>query len=292
MAVKQVGAAATAALVTGSLVLMTQHGSATAGTSTPAQLTTASSGYHLVWSDEFNGSSLSSKWMLTPTGANSGRTCASASKRTTKVSGGKAKLSADVDRSRRGSSSCSKYYLNSQLKSTKRFLYGTFSARIKFQSQRGMHGAFWLLPSGPAPSGVSSSNLAGYRGVEMDVAEYFGDLFGASPKGGLYSYIYYPKRTVTGETMVKQSGNTAKATKVVGKKKASGGFHTYTMEWTPTQYIFSIDGKETARINVGVSHHAEELRLSMLTSDWELRRLTKSSLPASMQVDWVRVYQK
>ena len=127
--------------------------------------------------------------------------------------------------------------------------------------------------AGTPSSGVSANDLPGSRGVEMDVAEYFGDLFGANPRGALYSYVYWPKRNANGSvSQVKTSGNTAKATKIVGKKKASGGYHTYTMEWTPTQYIFSVDGQESARLKVGVSHRAEELRLSMLTSDWELRR--------------------
>jgi beta-glucanase (GH16 family) len=277
--------------VTGSLVFAVQHDNAQANASVAGA--TAGGGYHLVWSDEFNGSKLSSKWAQQPIGAGSGRTCASASKKTIKVSKGTGKFGAAVDKSRGSSAQCSTYYLNSQIRSTKTFLYGKFSARIKFQHERGMHAAFWLLPSGPTASGVSANDLPGYRGVEMDVAEYFGDLFGAHPKGGLYSYVYYPKKQSDGTVgQVKQSGNTAKATKVIGKKKASGGFHTYTMEWTPTAYTFYVDGHKTATLKVGVSHRYEQLRLSMLTSDWELNRLTKSSLPSSMQVDWVRVYQK
>jgi beta-glucanase (GH16 family) len=287
---KTVGAAAAATVVAGSLVFATQHDNAAAGT----QLSAAGSGYHLVWSDEFNGSKLSSsKWAQQPIGAGSGRSCAVNSSKMTKVSGGKAKFSADVDKSKKATAQCAKSYLNSQVKSTKTYLYGKFSARIKFQSPRGMHGSFWMLPSGPAKSGVSASNLPGYQGVEMDVAEYFGDLFGSNPKGGLYSYVYYPKKAANGSVaQVKQPGNTAKATKVVGKKKASGGYHTYTMEWTPTAYTFYVDGTKTATLKVGISHHPELLRLSMLTSDWETPRLTKSSTPAGMQVDWVRVYQK
>jgi beta-glucanase (GH16 family) len=294
VALKRVGAAAAAAVVAGALVLAIQHDNASAGTQAAMAPATSNSAYHLVWSDDFNGSKLSSKyWVNQPIGAGSGRSCASASTKMIKVSGGTATFSADVNKSRAGTADCAKNYLNSQVKSTKTFLYGKFSARIKFQSPRGMHGSFWLLPSGPTPGGVSSKDLPGYQGVEVDVAEYFGDLFGSNPKGGLYSYIYYPKKAANGSVaQVKQPGNTKKASQVVGKKLASGGYHTYTMEWTPTAYTFYVDGTKTATLKVGISHRPELLRLSMLTSDWELPRLTSKSTPAGMQVDWVRIYQK
>jgi len=294
VALKRVGAAAAAAVVTCSVVLAIQHDSASAKTQASVEPTTASSGYHrLVFSDDFNGSKLSSKyWVNQPIGAGSGRSCASASTKMIKVSGGQATFSADVNKSRPSTEDCAKYYLNSQVKSTQTFLYGKFSARIKFQSPRGMHGSFWLLPSGPTPGGVSTKDLPGYQGVEMDVAEYFGDLFGANPQGGLYSYVYYPKKVDGSVTQVKQAGNTKKATQAVGKKKASRGFHTYTMVWTPSAYTFYVDDTKTATIKIGISHRPELLRLSMLTSDWELPRLTSKSTPAGMQVDWVRIYQK
>jgi beta-glucanase (GH16 family) len=258
----------------------------------------ASSGYKLKWSDEFNGKSLSSSWQVLPTSAGAGRTCAVASKKMATVSAGKAKISATVNKANTAkcvtaeAGTFNTRYLNSQIRTTKSFLYGKFEARIKFQGNQGSHAAFWMLPSTAAPAaGTSPTNLPGYRGVEVDVAEYFGDGFTKKgmPKGGLYSYVYWPK---AGGPAVKTQGNTVKATKAIGSKKASGGYHTYAVEWTPTAYIFSVDGKQTAKITVGVSHRPENLLLSMLTSDWELSKLSKKNLPSSMSVDWIHVYQK
>ncbi|HEY2833420.1 MAG TPA: glycoside hydrolase family 16 protein [Sporichthyaceae bacterium] len=280
MNVKLVGAATAAATALGAVAVMA-HGSDGAQA--------ASSSYQPAWADEFNGSSLSSQWKVLPTGANAGRTCAVATKKMSTVSGGEAKIGAAVDTSKKKTSTCPTHYLNSQIETTKSFLYGKFEARIKFQGDRGMHAAFWMLPSAAAPVvGTSSADLPGYRGVEVDAAEYFGDAFG-NPKAGIYSYVYSPQPDGSAK---KIGGRAAKATSVIGSKKPSGGYHTYAVEWTPTAYIFSVDGKVTQRITEGISHRPESVLLSLLTSDWEVPKMNNKKLPEAMSVDWVHVSQK
>jgi beta-glucanase (GH16 family) len=277
--VKFVGAAAAVVTALGGLAALA-HGDAADA---------ASSSYKRTWSDEFNGSKLSSAWTVLPTGANAGRTCAVASKKMSTVSGGKAHIGAAVDTSKKKTSTCPTHYLNSQIETNRTFLYGKFEARIKFQPDRGMHAAFWMLPSTAAPvSGTSQADLPGYRGVEVDMAEYFGDAFG-NPKAGIYSYVYSPQIDGTAK---KIGGRAAKASKIIGSNKPSGGYHTYAVEWTPTAYIFSVDGKETQRITEGISHRPERVLLSMLTSDWEVPKMNNKKLPEAMSVDWVHVAQK
>lgn len=289
MKVRLIGAATVTAMALGGAVVAMNHG----GTAEAA-----SSGYQLKWSDEFNGKSLSSTWSLLATGSYAGRTCATAAKKMATVSGGKAHIGAAVDRSKTSKCRTPKdgtfksHYLNSQIRTTQSWLYGKFEARIKFQDAQGMHAAFWMLPSANPPAvGTSSADLPGYRGVEVDVAEYFGDGFSKSgkPKAGLYSYVYSPQPDGPAK---KIGGQQAKAAKIIGSTKPSGGYHTYAVEWTPTAYIFSVDGKQTAKITTGISHRPENLLLSMLTSDWELPKMNNKNLPTSMSVDWVRVYQK
>jgi hypothetical protein len=41
-----------------------------------------------------------------------------------------------------------------------------------------------------------------------------------------------------------------------------------------------------------VSRRPQFLILSLLSSDWELPQLDRTSLPADMKVDWVRVWQR
>jgi beta-glucanase (GH16 family) len=66
----------------------------------------------------------------------------------------------------------------------------------------------------------------------------------------------------------------------------------FSVEWTPTAYIFRVDGVETYRQTKNISGAPEYLVLSLLSSDWELPDLDTSKLPVDMKVDWVRVWQQ
>ncbi|MGQ0631413.1 MAG: glycoside hydrolase family 16 protein [Sporichthyaceae bacterium] len=258
-----------------------------------ASVESAASAYKLVWRDEFKGSTLSKRWSVLPTGPFAGRTCAVASKKVSTVKDGFALISVKEDTTRTPTSQCPKHYLNAQIgtHNSKSFLYGKFSARLKTQSAIGMHSAFWSLPGGEVPPGVSPNDLPGSQGVEIDVTEYFGDT--GRDGGDLFSYVYWPRKRADGTVeQVKSGGRQTKAAGILNNKLPSKGFHVYSVEWTPTQYIFSVDGKVTSRINVGISRRPQYLLLSNLTSDYEVGRIKKSSLPGTMKVDWVRVYQK
>jgi hypothetical protein len=69
----------------------------------------------------------------------------------------------------------------------------------------------------------------------------------------------------------------------------SSGYHVYSVEWTPTAYVFRTDGVvtfQTARPHLWKG--PEYPVLSLLTSDWEVPAYTAGT---PMQVDWVRVWQ-
>ena len=69
-------------------------------------------------------------------------------------------------------------------------------------------------------------------------------------------------------------------------------YHVFSVEWTPQEYVFRIDGKESLRTSVGVSRVDAYLILSLLSPNWGLRNAGgPANLPQSMQVDWVRVWQ-
>ena len=50
-------------------------------------------------------------------------------------------------------------------------------------------------------------------------------------------------------------------------------YHVFSVEWTPTEYVFRISGHEVWRTDQGISHDPEFLILSMLSSDFELPAL-------------------
>ena len=67
-------------------------------------------------------------------------------------------------------------------------------------------------------------------------------------------------------------------------------FHVFTVQWTPRQYVFRIDGKESFRTDKGVSHDPMFLWLSVISGDYELHFQDVAQLPQTMKVDWVRVW--
>ncbi len=169
------------------------------------------------------------------------------------------------------------YRLNGHLGSAYSFTYGFAAARIKFQEERGQHGAFWLQGFGAKPTGDAK-----ITGAEIDVIEYFGD---DHPDGGLTSFVYWHP-TAKGKT----AGGWLPDPGQYGDDWSSK-FHVFSVEWTPKKYVFRIDGQVTDTITEGVSGQPEFLILSLLSSDYELAQLKgEDKLPQHMDVDWVKVW--
>ncbi|MDR7252089.1 beta-glucanase (GH16 family) [Nocardioides sp. BE266] len=157
------------------------------------------------------------------------------------------------------------------------YTYGFAAARIRTQSARGQHSAFWMQAVGGQHKGGAKKG-----GAEIDVMEYFGD---NHPQGGLTSFTYYldkagKKRTVGGWVPdLDQYGD-----------DWSKKYHVFSVEWTPEEYVFRIDGQVTHRIEEETSGRPEFLILSLLSSDYELPRFN-GELPEHMEVDWARVWE-
>lgn len=166
-------------------------------------------------------------------------------------------------------------YDNAMIGTQERYLftYGVVAARVKFPYQRGMHSAVWLQTSDG-------------KDIEIDIMESFG--FGS--KGGIQNMLH-PKgpsgeRLDVGEYV----------TNVPGIKTEDwwDEYHVVSVEWTPTGYVFRTDGVETYRTTKAkaLSDRPHFLVLSLQTSDYETDRLDRSQLPASFDVDWMRVWQE
>ena len=161
---------------------------------------------------------------------------------------------------------------------TFRFKYGVMAARIQFSSQQGQHGAFWAQPVKRA------------GGAEIDAVEYFGDGFPAKGElagsSAVQHSIYWES-----ETGPEKVGGLFDLEHLLPAGETwSDSFHVFSVEWTPDEYIFRVDGRETFRTDEGVSEVKQYLILSLLTSDWELPRLDVDA-SSPMQVDWVRVWK-
>ena len=163
------------------------------------------------------------------------------------------------------------------------FAFGYYEARIKFDIEMGAWGAFWIM--------YHNFNRIGERegdprkdGVEIDIAEFV-------PKDRGYichnlhwnGYGKYHRSVGSGPLLN-------------GKLE---GYHTYGLLWTPEEYIFYVDGKETWRTSAAMSHVPEYVILSTEIEDkgWA------GDIPAGgygsfdqttnvMFVDYIRIYQE
>lgn len=220
------------------------------------------------------------------------RTCARVDPAARRVDDGVLHLGVALDPARAGlpcaythprSSGTSPYLLNSQVATehTRSFRHGIVAARIKPQQAKGMHSGFWLLPQGTKyVDGVPAG------GTEIDVMEFFGDNGRGTETVG--SHIHYYE---AGWSKVSLGDMFPTLRRSLGAKRSWWEeFHVFSVEWTPSEYVFRIDGREYYREARAVSQAPQYLVLSNLTSDYELGELTADELGDTAQVDWVRVF--
>jgi beta-glucanase (GH16 family) len=70
------------------------------------------------------------------------------------------------------------------------------------------------------------------------------------------------------------------------------GWHTFALDWSPEEYVFSVDGVETWRTSAGgVSQVPSYIKVTAEVGDWA-GDIDKATLPDYWLVDYVRVYEK
>lgn len=220
------------------------------------------------------------------------RSCARTDAAASRVEAGVLHLGVQLDPERVGqacpytwnaASGSSPYYLNSQVATefTRFTRHGIIAARMKVQRADGMHTGFWMLPQGTQFVDGDPS-----RGTEIDVMEFWGANGSGRETVGSHVGYYEP-----GWTAVRYGGKFTDARKALQPGHSWwDSFHVFSVEWTPREYVFRVDGREYYRETRAVSQAQQYLVLSMLTSDYELANLDQSDLADTSQVDWVRVY--
>ena len=147
--------------------------------------------------------------------------------------------------------------------------YGYWVARCKLPTQSGHWPAFWIMSDG-----VFQVGNEGRDGTEIDIAEF-------------------PKRDGTYEINLHWDGygrdHKSKGTKLT-ESSITNGFHTYAVQWTPTNYTFYVDEKAVWQTTVGgVSQAPEYIKLSEEIGAWG-GKIREAKLPDYFEVDYVRVY--
>ncbi len=144
--------------------------------------------------------------------------------------------------------------------------YGLFEIRAKFPKGKGMWPAFWLLPA------------TKQWPPEMDVLEILGHEM---------NKIYFTNhwRNETG-------GHEGFGGNWVGPD-FSAAFHTISMEWTPTETIWYVDGVERFHTDKGVPHEPMYLIANLAVGgEWPGNPDATTPFPSSMDIDYIRAYQR
>ena len=237
-------------------------------------------GYSLVWQDEFDGTSRLpdiQKWWYETGGGGWGNneletyisgiqgtdTCALISDGTLKI------IAKRVGNQ----------ILSIRMNTSESWTYGYFEARLKMPSGKGTWPAFWMMPK----------NYTGWPGCgEIDIMEYVG---------------YRPD--VTQASVHCQAYNGAAGNNKTGTYSVAGAernFYTYGLLWTADEITAYVNGvKYFSYPNDHANNHDTwpfddpfYLKLNLAWGgNWGgSQGVDESKLPATYEIDYVRVYQK
>ncbi len=160
--------------------------------------------------------------------------------------------------------------------------YGRFEVRAKLPTQagtsKGLWPAFWLRPT------------AGGTG-ELDVLEAIGSGAGGSESTKVHQTIWYD---YTG------THRHEPATVTVPNSAPSADYHVYAAEWEPGAIRWYVDGELTYSRTTSTTPWLDSafnkpfyLRLNLAVGgSWPGSPDASTRLPASYDVDYVRVYQR
>lgn len=234
----------------------------------------APEGYSLVWNDEFEGSELSSDWTFEVAGpgfVNNELQSYVKGSDVAEVSNGTLKINLFKDGSDIKSA---RIYA----KRNQGWQYGYFEASIRLPEGKGTWPAFWMMP-------VNFTTWPGDG--EIDIMESVG-----YDPNVVVSTIHCNKYN-NGGTAIESARRTI--------SNAYTEFHKYALEWTSDKMVFFVDGvKLLTYNNDGTGNDAWPfnapfyiiLNLAWGGSWGGVQGVDESCLPATMEVDYVRVFQK
>lgn len=145
------------------------------------------------------------------------------------------------------------------------FTYGYVEIRARVPSGVGLWPAFWLAPASED------------SGSEIDVFE----ILGHEPEV-VYMTLHYDDEG--GEHQ--EPGLSYKG------PNYSDDYHTYAVHWTPDAVVWYIDGIERARQTEGVPDEPMYLIANLAVGgEWPGSPDDTTRFPASLVIDWIRVYE-
>ena len=238
----------------------------------------APEGYHLVWNEEFDndGTPSTADWWYETGGGGWGNNeeqmyvaGSFGGERLAFISDGTMKIVTDkID---------GKIY-SVRINTTRFWTYGYFEARLKVSDAAGSWPAYWMMPK----------NFTTWPGDgEIDIMEYAISTQGKDKSSSSIHCAAYNWPMGTQKTHVQTVAN------------AATQFHVYALEWTATEMRFYIDGKQHLEFkNSGGGYNVWPfdapfyLKFNMAWGGNMGGKTNESQLPATYEVDYVRVFQK
>ena len=228
----------------------------------------------LVWSDEFDGNSLDkNKWTYeTGSGGWGNNEYEYYTDRTDNVSVSNGNLNITAKKeSYEGSN-----YTSGRIKTVGKaeFKYGRIEAKIKMPSGNGLWPAFWML-------GGNIDEVSWPRCGEIDIMEHI------NTESKVYGNVHWQS-----STGYKNSGSNKDNIDVTQ-------YHAYAVDWDANNIIWTVDGNEFNRVSIGSGsdsmeefHKKQFILFNMAVGgNWPGFTIDDSKMPATMSVDYVRVYQ-
>jgi beta-glucanase (GH16 family) len=245
-------------------------GTATASAPEIKSAIAATTAYTLVWSDEFDGSSVNtSNWSFETGGGgwgNNEKEYYQAANAT--VANGNLVITAKKQRVKANA------YTSARLKTQgkREFTYGKIEARIKLPLGQGLWPAFWML-------GANINTVSWPACGETDIMEHI------NTDNIIYGTIHWDSNGYAS-----YGGNTT---------TTPADYHVYAVEWDSAAIRWYLDGVQFHEANIlnninGTDefHKPFFILLNLAVGgNWPGQTIDDSKLPASMYVDYVRVYQ-
>ena len=158
-------------------------------------------------------------------------------------------------------------------------VFGRYEARIKLPRDPGWWMGFWLFSDG-----VEHVDGSGEDGTEIDIVEAFG-------------WTDNVNFALHWDGYRKAHKSEYKRVFIPGIRS---GWHVFALEWTETEYIWFVDGKERWRSSAGgVSKKPEWIKLSgeigtqsFFTHDKWSNKQDNKRFPDKFLVDWIRVFER
>jgi beta-glucanase (GH16 family) len=156
--------------------------------------------------------------------------------------------------------------------------YGLFEARIKLPAGQGLWPAFWL-------QGDNYDEVGLPKAGEIDIVE----VPNLPPANLLTGFAHAPKGDGQRNSQIYRAEDTL-------SQPLSAGYHVYAVEWTRKGITWLVDGKAYGHLDSypgWVFNHPFNIILNVAVGGkWPGPPTASTHFPASMDVDWVRVYRQ